>query len=275
MCEGGKDKKTRRNNPGDRGKRLCPSRAHALLDFSLQIQAVTLTYMAILGAGVAQACDPRERSRSAPITQFEGSQSMNVGFRIPTRAEIEPAARGFDVRVYLNFVWRHWMFIGSVAALALLIAVVYLVRATPSYTATTQVLLEEAEKAPTDTGPQIYRFNDRSYIENQFAILRSDPLLRRVVIKERLGQPVSTAKASEQLRTKIRKRRKSRLIRDGINQLRGALSVSRSGQAQSEYFHHLERTERGPRSSPTRWQMPMLLTSSTLVMIRPKGPRVG
>src|SRR6266496_144942 len=31
---------------------------HALVDFSLQIQAVTLTYMAILGAGVAQASDP-------------------------------------------------------------------------------------------------------------------------------------------------------------------------------------------------------------------------
>jgi O-antigen ligase len=31
--------------------------AHALIDFSLQIQAVTLTYMAVLGAGVAQASD--------------------------------------------------------------------------------------------------------------------------------------------------------------------------------------------------------------------------
>ena len=31
---------------------------HALVDFSLQIQAVTLTYMAVLGAGVAQASDP-------------------------------------------------------------------------------------------------------------------------------------------------------------------------------------------------------------------------
>jgi O-antigen ligase len=30
---------------------------HALVDFSLQLQAVTLTYMAVLGAGVAQASD--------------------------------------------------------------------------------------------------------------------------------------------------------------------------------------------------------------------------
>ena len=157
---------------------------------------------------------------------------MNVGFRIPTKADTEPAARGFDVRIYLNFVWRHWLFIGSVAALALLIAVVYLVRATPLYTATTQVLLEEAEKAPTDTSsPNFYRFNDRSYIENQFAILRSDSLLRRVVIKERLGLPVSTANASESA-TEDPKVAEEQAIRDGINRLRGALSVSRSGQAQ-------------------------------------------
>ena len=31
--------------------------AHALIDYSLQLQAVTLTYMAVLGAGVAQASD--------------------------------------------------------------------------------------------------------------------------------------------------------------------------------------------------------------------------
>src|SRR5579862_2900073 len=32
---------------------------HALVDFSLQIQAVTLTYMAVLGVGVAQVTDPK------------------------------------------------------------------------------------------------------------------------------------------------------------------------------------------------------------------------
>jgi hypothetical protein len=40
---------------------------HALVDFSLQIQAVTLTYMAVLGAGVAQSRDDLPTSRaSAP-----------------------------------------------------------------------------------------------------------------------------------------------------------------------------------------------------------------
>jgi hypothetical protein len=32
---------------------------HALVDFSLQIQAVTLTFMAVLGAGVAQSKSSR------------------------------------------------------------------------------------------------------------------------------------------------------------------------------------------------------------------------
>jgi O-antigen ligase len=38
---------------------------HALVDFSLQIQAVTLTYMAILGAGVAQARDEVASAQTA------------------------------------------------------------------------------------------------------------------------------------------------------------------------------------------------------------------
>ena len=33
----------------------CLVGVHALVDFSLQIQAVTLTFMAVLGAGVAQS----------------------------------------------------------------------------------------------------------------------------------------------------------------------------------------------------------------------------
>ncbi|HEX4804129.1 MAG TPA: O-antigen ligase family protein [Myxococcaceae bacterium] len=39
--------------------------AHAFLDFSLQLQAVTLTYMAVLGAGVSQAFDPTSKVSSS------------------------------------------------------------------------------------------------------------------------------------------------------------------------------------------------------------------
>ena len=65
---------------------------------------------------------------------------MNVGFKIPTKVDTELAERTFDLRQYINFIWRNWMFIASVTAFAFLIGVIYLARATPLYTASTQVL---------------------------------------------------------------------------------------------------------------------------------------
>jgi branched-subunit amino acid transport protein AzlD len=55
---------------------------HALVDFSLQIQAVTLTYMAILGAGVAQARDDQsmgERAQRSPLQMaIRGRRSEDI-----------------------------------------------------------------------------------------------------------------------------------------------------------------------------------------------------
>jgi polysaccharide biosynthesis transport protein len=161
---------------------------------------------------------------------------MNAGFKIPTSVDTEPAERKFDLRQYLNFLWRHWMFIASVTALVFVIAVVYLARATPLYTATTQVLLQRPEKAPTDTSSADYYnyFMDFSFIENQLAIIRSEPLLRRVVVKERLAVPPATA--TEPQRADPSKESptsaEDQSILDAINDLRGALAVSRSGKAQ-------------------------------------------
>ena len=70
------------------------------------------------------------------------NERMNVLFQNPTKLDAEPAERGIDLRTYLNFLWRHWMFIGAVAALALLVGFIYLARATPIYTATAQILLD-------------------------------------------------------------------------------------------------------------------------------------
>ena len=119
------------------------------------------------------------------------------------------------------------MFIGAVAGLSLLVAEVYLLRATPLYTATTQVLLEAAEKAPTDTGATDYwRLADRSYIDNQLAILTSDALLRRVVLKEQ------TAVAKGSTETDISNQDLiSAEAQAKISALRGSLNVSRNGQA--------------------------------------------
>ena len=138
---------------------------------------------------------------------------MNVGFRIPNKVDAEPAERTFDLRQYLNFVWRNWMFIVSVTAFAFLMAVIYLVRATPLYTATTQVLLEQREKAPgwipafdRCTSSTIFRSSKTSWPSS-----RSDSLLRRVVIKERLAVPPPDCEGTAEHRRqrRVRHRRKT------------------------------------------------------------------
>jgi len=158
---------------------------------------------------------------------------MNVGFKIPAKLDTEPSERAVDLREYLNFVWRHWMLIASVTGLGFLVAAAYLARATPLYTATTQVLLEQRDKAPGldafNDGGRIDTYS-YSYVENQLAILKSDSLLRRVVIKEQLAEPSTTeGQTSGQNNDSAYA---ERAIVDGINRLRGALAVSREVQGQ-------------------------------------------
>jgi polysaccharide biosynthesis transport protein len=159
---------------------------------------------------------------------------MNAGFQIPTRIETEPAEGKFDPRKYINFVWRHWMFIASLTALGLLYAVISLARSTPLYTATTQVLLEPPQKAPNLESLADSSFDNFSFIENQLAIIRSDPLLRRIVIKERLAVPATTAKEPESADSSKESApaEEDESVLGAINNLRGALAVSRNGQAQ-------------------------------------------
>ena len=156
---------------------------------------------------------------------------MNVGFRLANKVDAESSEHKFDLRQYLNFVWRNWVFIVSVTAFVLLMGVIYLVRATPLYTATTQVLLlEQRERAPgldVVVNDGATNFN---YVENQIAILRSDSLLRRVAIKE--IAPPSTAESQTTLQSSEDQASAEAVIRAGINRLRGALGASRSGRAQ-------------------------------------------
>ena len=129
------------------------------------------------------------------------------------------------------------MFIVSVTAFVFLIGVIYLVRATPLYTATTQVLLEQREKL------QLQRIavdrllpHRRLFVHAKTSLqsCRSDSLLRRVVIKERLAVPPPSAKESQSadVPKEDPTSAEDQSILNGINRLRGALAVSRSGQAQ-------------------------------------------
>ena len=164
---------------------------------------------------------------------------MNVGFRIPTTVDSDPAARvsgpasdrTFDLREYVNFVWRNWIFIGLVTAFVFLVGVIYLVNATPLYTASTQVLLEPREKPPgLDAVASNGSINIYSYVDDQLAILRSDSLLRRVVVKERLVPP-STKESQAATQDKGDPASQEKAIVDAVNRLRGALAVSSAGGA--------------------------------------------
>jgi capsular exopolysaccharide synthesis family protein len=159
---------------------------------------------------------------------------MNVGFRIPDQLETAPPERKFDLRQYGNFVWRNWILIASVTSLAFLVGVIDLLRATPLYSASTQVLLEQHERAPgLDAVINDNRF-DNLYMENQLAILRSDALLRRVVLKERLAVPPPAAQEAQSpnVSKELSTAAEDQSVRNAINGLRGALAISQNGRAQ-------------------------------------------
>ena len=96
--------------------------------------------------------------------------------------------QGLDLRDVLSFAWRQWTFIAAVVGVVLLVGTIFLLRQTPLYTATTQVLLEpRREKAP-GVEAILSDFNlDLATIESQIAIIRSTVFLRRVVEKEHLA----------------------------------------------------------------------------------------
>jgi polysaccharide biosynthesis transport protein len=161
---------------------------------------------------------------------------MNVGFPLPAKIDQESAVPRFDLRQYVNFLWRHWIFIGATAAFALAIGLIYLARATPLYIATTQVLLEpRRERAPGgDSVLSDIQLEDASTIESQLAIIKSDSLLEHVVVKEKLVSPPTDATKNAQSPGEPAEDTnllKARLVQEAINRLRDALTISRSGQA--------------------------------------------
>jgi polysaccharide biosynthesis transport protein len=101
----------------------------------------------------------------------------------------------FDLRQILSFVWRQWKFAAAITALVLVVGITILLRQTPLYTATAQVLLErEREKAPGVEAILATQNPDIAMVEGELAILRSSVFLRRVVQRERLAErPLKTA----------------------------------------------------------------------------------
>ena len=91
----------------------------------------------------------------------------------------EPA---FDLRQILSFVWRQWKFAAAITALVLVVGITILLRQTPLYTATAQVLLErQREKAPGAEAILAITDPDVAMVEGEIAILKSSVFLNRVV----------------------------------------------------------------------------------------------
>jgi polysaccharide biosynthesis transport protein len=170
------------------------------------------------------------------------------------------AGGGFDLRGALNFVWRQWKLIAGVAAFALIIGTVHLLRVTPLYTATAQLLLDpRKEKAVGQDAIMTEVTLDLPTVESQIAIIKSSALLRRVVEKERLvndpefgaapaadpGQTVFGALYGLLSRSSEADKKQTAKSSDGsvqagplpadvnttIENLKGALTVARAGQA--------------------------------------------
>src|SRR5205809_686801 len=86
-----------------------------------------------------------------------------------------------DLRDVISFLWRRWKFIGATVLAVLLVGVTLLLRQTPLYTATSQVLLDrQREKAPGVEAILTDVNLDLAMIESQMAIIRSSVFLRRV-----------------------------------------------------------------------------------------------
>jgi polysaccharide biosynthesis transport protein len=171
-------------------------------------------------------------------------------------AERGEAESGFEILEALNFVRREWMLIGAVVLIALLVGAVSVSMETPRYTASAQLLLDpRGDKPPVATGGGSTDTNlDLSTVESQISIIRSSVLLKRVVEREGLfddpefGDPPATrsraavptvfgfklwdSPAVEAAPAEPRRREPTASeIIDATEALKGAVGVSRSGQA--------------------------------------------
>ncbi len=93
---------------------------------------------------------------------------------VPAVLDAGEGEHGLDLREILSFVWRQWKFILGVTGVVLVIGIVSLLRQTPLYTATAQVLLDpQREKAPGTEAILSDAGLDYAVIESQMAIIRS------------------------------------------------------------------------------------------------------
>jgi polysaccharide biosynthesis transport protein len=167
-------------------------------------------------------------------------------------SEARPRAgdRSLNLREFVKFLWRRWPIITAITTLSILAGWVYALRSTPLYSATAQVLLEHQQTKPF--GVDVLRIDDTE-IADQIAIIKSDSLLKRVVLNEGLVPPVVEKAATPASQWSLRGLRayaygeagdsegkqaeqpehedQAEAIQGAINRLQGAIFVNRIGQS--------------------------------------------
>jgi polysaccharide biosynthesis transport protein len=94
--------------------------------------------------------------------------------------------RGLELWEIISFAWRKWKLIASIAAATLLVGAINVLKETPYYTASADILLEpRKDRAPGESNISDVTI-DYAVVESQMAVIRSSVFLRRVVEKERL-----------------------------------------------------------------------------------------
>lgn len=104
-----------------------------------------------------------------------------------------------DLHDVVNFVWREWLFIVTILAATLVVGAVLLMRQTPLYTASAEVLLDSKRDRLADPVQADIVVNFAE-VENQMEIIRSTALLRRVVAKLKLApgaRPTTVGESAE------------------------------------------------------------------------------
>lgn len=152
-----------------------------------------------------------------------------------------------DPRKALYFLWRHWKFIVFVTAAVTAGAAFWLLSVRPRYVATTQILIDpHTEKEASADAVNADRMA-AVQMDNQIAIVRSTPLLRRVVEEEELvndpefGAPFHDAPASHADRSTIF-RRPTRAFGSSTTESEETVADAMRREA------HLSLTENIPRS---------------------------
>lgn len=124
--------------------------------------------------------------------------NMNSMLSEPVSADEEMS---FDPRELLRIFWRRWKLIAGIMAVGLGLTLVYLLSATPLYTATTDILLDLRQDKTIDAEAVLSGLsNDAAMLESEIKLIGSESVGLRVINKLKLyNDPEFSGKGGKSL----------------------------------------------------------------------------